>query len=65
MGLGVIGIDGERVLVTGGGVVRPPQVVERVTQVVVDFSEIRIDGKRLVIAGDGIFQPPQVFERVA
>jgi len=42
--LGVIGLEGERLAVTGNGLIQFPQVPERIAEVVVRLGVIGLDG---------------------
>ena len=64
-GLGVIGLDGECLVVAGLSLIQLPQVLERIAKVVVRLGVIGLDGERLVKAGNGLVRFAKVLERIA
>ena len=54
MPVGVIGFEGERLVVAGNGLVQFPQVLERIAEVVVRLGEVGLKAERLVVAGNGL-----------
>ncbi len=53
MRLGVIGFDGQRALVTGGGILQLSQLLQSRAQIVMGIGILGLDGKSLLDQADG------------
>ena len=52
-------------MVTGNGLIQPPQFLERTAKIAVCLGKIGLDSEGFMVAGDGLIQLPQFLERVA
>ena len=63
--LGVIGLDGNGLLATGGGLVQAAQFLESISKIAQGVGVIGFYGNRLAIAGGGLVELAQVLKREA
>ena len=58
MGLGVIGLEGNRLAIGGDGLVELAFVSQGIAEIVVGLGVVGLEGDGLAIGGDGLFELP-------
>ena len=65
MSFGVIGVNGERFLVAGDGLLVFAQRRQRNTQIVMGLGIVRVDRKRLAVMCENLFRAAKFMKRIA